>query len=191
MRQPQGRLKRVRDGLTPIAGLPRIGYDVLIERNDLTTDFESFESQSIELNHLTTGHAKNVVIGVIYRPPNHDIGEFIDHMSSVTDALTRENEICYLIGDFNLDLFNHETHPLTGDFLNTLLSNSFLPLINRPTRVTSSASTLIGNIFINNYHRMETPEQGLFLPNMSDHHHIFHMDSIKTASYENSQRTKD
>ena len=161
-----------------------------IERNDLTTDFESFESLFIELNHLTTGHAKNVVIGVIYRPPNHDISEFIDHMSSITDTLTRENKNCYLMGDFNLDLFKHETHTLTGDFLNTLLSNSFLPLINRPARVTSSTSTLIDNIFTNNYHRMETPEQGLFLSNLSDHYPIFHMDSIKTPSYENSQRIK-
>ena len=37
---------------------------------------------------------------------------------------------------------------------------------------------------------METPEQGLFLSNMSDHYPIFHMDSIKTQSYENSQRIK-
>ena len=102
--------------------------------NDLTTDSESFESLFIELTHLTTGHAKNVVIGVIYRPPNHDIREFIDHMSSITVTLTRDNKICYLMGDFNLDLFNHENHTLTGDFLNTLLSNSFLPLINRSTR---------------------------------------------------------
>ena len=78
----------------------------------------------------------------------------------------------------------------TGDFLNTLLSNSFLPLINRPTRVTSSTSTLIGNIFTDNYHRMETPEQGPCLSNMSDHYPIFHMDSIKTPGYENSQRIK-
>ena len=147
--------------------------------------FEYFESLFIELNHLTTGHAKNVVIGVIYA-----ISEFIDHMSSITDTLTRESKICYLMGDFNLDLFNHETHTLTGDFLNTLLSKSFVPFINRPTRVTLSTSTLIDKIFTNNYHRMETPEQGLFLSNMSDHYPIFHMDSIKTPSYENSQIIK-
>ena len=37
---------------------------------------------------------------------------------------------------------------------------------------------------------METPEQGLFLSNMSEHYPIFQMDSIKTPSYENSQRIK-
>ena len=56
---------------------------------------------------------------------------------------------------------------------------TLLNLIDRPTRVTSSTSTLIDYIFTNTYHRMETPEQGLFLSNMSDHYPIFHMDSIK------------
>ena len=93
------------------------------------------------------------------------------------------------MGDFNLDIFNHESHTLTGYFPSTLLSNSFLPLINRPIWVTSSTSTLIDNIFTKNYHRMATPEQGLFLSNMSDHYPIFHMDSIK-KSYENSPRIK-
>ena len=124
-----------------------------IERNDHTTDFESFESLFIELNHLTTVHAKNGVIGVIYRPPNHDISEFIDHMSSVTDTLTRENKICYLMGDFNLDLFNHETPTLTG--AQAPLTPSNLSALHRgrgspvmsSSRPTTHSRTAVGGLY--------------------------------------------
>jgi len=37
----------------------------------------------------------------------------------------------------------------TSDFLNNLLSYSFVPLIRYPTRITETSATLIDNIFVN------------------------------------------
>jgi hypothetical protein len=56
---------------------------------------------------------------------------------------------CIILGDSNLDLLKFETHQNTDEFLNSLGSNSFQPLISQPTRVTDHSATLIDNIFFN------------------------------------------
>ena len=58
--------------------------------------------------------------------------------------------MCYIMGDFNLNLLNDHSHQRTGEFLDIMYSNMFFPLITRPTRITSSSATLIDNIFTNN-----------------------------------------
>ena len=92
------------------------------------------------------------------------------------------------MGDFNLDLCNHESHQQTDDFLNTLLSNAFIPLINRPTRVTAHTSTLIDNIFCNHYNKLTNSEQGLILTAISDHYPLYHFDDISEPKNEPTDR---
>ena len=55
----------------------------------------------------------------------------------------------FLLGDFNVNLLNYNEHNQTNEFLDSLASNSFIPLILRPTRITSHSNTLIDNIFSN------------------------------------------
>ena len=55
------------------------------------------------------------------------------------------------MGDYNLDLMKHDKHPPTEKNLDLMYANCFIPIINRPTKVTMSTCTLIDNIFINNY----------------------------------------
>ena len=50
------------------------------------------------------------------------------------------------MGDFNLNLMNYQSHNLTGEFLDMMYSNTFFPLITRPTRITSHSASLIDNI---------------------------------------------
>ncbi|CAH3040926.1 unnamed protein product, partial [Porites lobata] len=54
-----------------------------------------------------------------------------------------ENKICFLMGDFNINLINYQNHHLTGQFLDGMYSNMFFPLITRPSRITSHTATLI------------------------------------------------
>ena len=63
--------------------------------------------------------------------------------------LSSENKVCYVMADWNLDLMKHHCHDLTGQFLDTMFSRSFVPLITRPTRITTNTATLIDNIFTN------------------------------------------
>ena len=44
---------------------------------------------------------------------------------------------------------NYNEHNQANEFLDSLASNSFIPLILQPTRITSHSNTLIDNIFSN------------------------------------------
>ena len=54
------------------------------------------------------------------------------------------------MGDFNIDLLQYDFHNPTNDFINSLISHSFLPYIDhQPTRVTDHSTTIIDNTFSN------------------------------------------
>ena len=42
----------------------------------------------------------------------------------------------YIMGDFNINLLDHNRSPPVENFINQMISKIFLPIINRPTRVT-------------------------------------------------------
>ena len=97
--------------------------------------------------------------------------------------ISKENKYIYLMGDFNLNLMNHESHQQTSEFLDIMYSNMLLPLITRPTRITSYTATLIDNIFTN--HVENYLFSGLLFTDISDHLPIF------CFSYEQSSETID
>ena len=76
-------------------------------------------------------------------------------------------------------LINYENHTLTSDFVDLLHSHSFISLINRPTRITSTTATLIDNIFTNSTN-IENSFQGLLVTDVSDHLPIFCVDLEKS-----------
>ena len=84
---------------------------------------------------------KNIIVGIIYRPPNQGADIFVDNFNEILAKISRENKICYLMGDFNLNLLNHQIHDATGQFLDGLHSCMFSPLITLPSRITESLST--------------------------------------------------
>ena len=53
------------------------------------------------------------------------------------------------MGDFNINLINYDGEKHTGNFLDTMFSQSFLPYIITPTRITRNPKTLTENIFYN------------------------------------------
>ncbi len=52
---------------------------------------------------------ENIIIAVIYRPPSNKIEIFENAMNDLLNKIDRENKICYLMGDFNIDLLQSET----------------------------------------------------------------------------------
>ena len=92
---------------------------------------------------------------------------------------------CYIMGDYNLDLMKHDKHPPTEKFLDLMYANSFIPIINRPTRVTMNTCTLIDNIFINNYDVKDQQLQGILKTDISDHFILFHI------NHQNCQNSAD
>ena len=71
---------------------------------------------------------KDIVTGVIYRPPNQNVDEFLTMTNELLSKILKENKVCYLMGDFNLNLMNHQSHSVTGEFLDALYSNYVLSI---------------------------------------------------------------
>ena len=61
----------------------------------------------------------------------------------------KEQKQVFLLGDFNINLLNYNDHQPKNDFLESLASNSSIPYILHPTRITSHSKTPIDNIFSN------------------------------------------
>ena len=103
-----------------------------------------------EIEKDLNGCHKNIVIGVIYHPPNQDLKHFTEKVNELVHSLKSEKKCCYLLGDYKINLLNYDQHVPTCEFVDMLSSNGFLPLITRPTRVTPTSATLIDTIFTNN-----------------------------------------
>ena len=78
------------------------------------------------------GH--KMIVGVVYRLPNSEVAHFYDTIHDILEKVA--NRPCYIMGDFNLDLLKHELHRPTEKYLDIVYANSYLPMINLPTRVT-------------------------------------------------------
>ena len=136
---------------------------LLSELTEFTKVLEYIECLFLKINSKDISY----VIGIVYRPPNSDIEQFTETLNDILSQITHVP--CYIMGDYNLDLLKHECHQPTEYFLNTMYSNSMLPLIYKPTRETDSTATLIDNIFTNNYDVNDQLYQGIFLMDISDH----------------------
>ena len=164
-----------RHRLTPGSGVAVCISDNvnIMERQDLELLDESMESVFVEINKSQVQSLKDIIVGVIYRPPNKDIDIFNNHMKLLLEKLQKENKSCYILGDMNINIHNQETHTKTGQFVDIMFSNSILPVITRPTRVT--ATSAIDHIFTNDVDNLCHYVQGILVTDISDHYPVFHI----------------
>ena len=101
--------------------------------------------------------------------------------------LTQENKYCYIMGDININLLNYDTHQHTTNFVDLIHANSFVSLINKPTRVKQQSATLIDNIFTNSLSGMDHTIQGIIYSDISDHFPVIHIDYTFQAANVNSE----
>ena len=85
----------------------------------------------------------NIIVSVIYRPPNTDTDVFINTRNTFIENIKPENKYCFLLGDYYIDILNYAAHSTTDDVVDPLFSYGFLPLNSRPNRVTTSSATSI------------------------------------------------
>ena len=89
-------------------------------------------------------------MGVIYRHASMDLTDFdCNYLNKLLENISKKQKSIFLIGNFNVNILNYNKHNQTNEFLNSLASNSLIPLILQQTRITSHSSTLIDNIFSN------------------------------------------
>ena len=102
----------------------------------------------IEIDKIVFETKTNIIVGVIYKPPDTKPDDFFEILQPVINCINKEKKQCYLMGDYNFDLLKVDKHPGTAQYLELMYSHSFVPTICRPTCVTSKTAILIGNIYI-------------------------------------------
>lgn len=141
-------------------------------REDITGISNSCEQLFIEIEKSNLNSDKNVIVGVIYRPPSLDLNEFNEHLNELLNKLKLENKNIYITGDFNVNLLNCDQHLHSAEFLNIWYTFSYVPLIVKPTRISNTNATLIDNIFTNNMNNAKILS-GIFYTDISDHLPVF------------------
>ena len=103
----------------------------------------------------------------LYRHPTANLDNFTNYLYASLDKIQKQKRLCIILGDFNINLLNYDTHMPTENFINTLSSYFFHPQIIQPTRITDHTATLIDNIFINSINHYTV--SGNLLSDLSDH----------------------
>ena len=71
------------------------------------------------------------------------------YLNKILEKNSKEQKPIFLLVNFNVNLMNYNAHNPANDFLDSLASNSFTPLILQLTRIASHSNTLIDNISSN------------------------------------------
>ena len=141
------------------------------ERIDLKlNEDENYQVEDTWIEFTSPSLKKPVIIGVIYKHPSKNLHAFNSEIEKTLQLINKENKFCFICGDINIDLLqSNQGHP--KDFLNTMLSENFIPHITCPTRITNHSATLIDNIFI--HHTPQTIEEkiisGNIVTDITDH----------------------
>ena len=106
-------LFRKKDLIEPVE-LPN-NFDLKVQ-DDLSGIDEDVMMESLFIE-IVRSNTKNIAVEVIYRPPNTNVDAFVSKHYEIVQKLSRENKLCYIMGDFNLNLLNHGNHLATGEFM--------------------------------------------------------------------------
>ena len=115
---------------------------------------------------FTIENRKHTLINC-YRPPHADPIPFIDKLDETIRHVKKNN--CVVTGDFNLNLLNISVHEPTEKYYNMMLSNSFKPIITKPTRITDKTQTIIDHIWTNDLRTDISPKGYIYITDISDH----------------------
>ena len=99
------------------------------KREDLCFFSECIECVTIEMDKSVVNSERNIIVCVIYRPPNTDTLVFIELFNDILDIIKREDKLCYILGDFNINILNYDTHSATAQFMDTYENAFFRSLI--------------------------------------------------------------
>ena len=137
--------------------------------SNLTINSDDIECIFLTLTPKLIHTKTQTLIGCIYRSPSSNQSKFLSELERMLNTmdLAYKHHTILIAGDFNMDLLKSDTSPAIQEFTDLLSSHSFLPLISKPTRVTQSSTSLIDNIFCNNF--MQTISSCIIYNDISDH----------------------
>ncbi|XP_065654889.1 uncharacterized protein LOC136081496 [Hydra vulgaris] len=96
---------------------------------------------------ILTKNAKNIILSCCYRPPNGVIEDFNAFLhNDIIKKSSHKKKLNYLIGDFNLNCFEYHNNTNVKKFYNDIFEIGAVPLINKPTRISSTSASILDNI---------------------------------------------
>ena len=171
---------------------PNCGGGVGFFIDEKYADYEILADESVFIPHVYESiwlkikmkNGPDKIIGNVYRPntaPLANLQRSIDIHNQIIEQLLSNNnhKKCdiLILGDFNVNMLNFETHGLTNDYINSLVSKSFLPVINLPTRINHQSATLIDHIWTNKVCNFYN--SGILINSLSDHFPVFYFEEGK------------
>ena len=105
---------------------------------------------------------------VVYRFHDNE-AVFIEQFSKIISDY--KDKPLLILGDFNIDLLKYDNDPHVDKFVNTMISNSLFPLVNKPTNFFRDTSTLIDHAWCNILH--DNTKANVLSISVSSHKPIF------------------
>ena len=155
-------------------------------RTDLCFNKKDIFSNSIEhvFFDLLIPKVKPISIGIFYRPPN--VNTFLETFINDLKLVDFKKSEVYFLGDFNINLllndkfllkenqsfdFRNLSSPLVSKYKELCQTFSLKEIIQDPTRVTSTTSSLLDHILTNNGWKIS--QKGVIDVGLSDHQLIY------------------
>ena len=129
---------------------PNCGGGVGLFIDNKYKDYEILKDLSVFIPHVYESiwvkikikNGRDKIIGNVYRPntaPLANLDRAIQIHNEIIDKIlsykTHAKCEIQILSDFNVNMLNFETHGLTNDYINSLISKSFLPVITLPTQI--------------------------------------------------------
>ena len=105
---------------------------------------------------------------LIYRPPGSSAILVMDKLCELLSIITGNGyDEIISCGDFNLDILNYNNNENTLNLLNSLMSQSLIPIIiTKPSPITDQTATLIDKIFMT---KLNGFVSSILISDLSDH----------------------
>ena len=87
-----------------------------------------------------------IIVPCWYKSPSGAIKGLNSYLENVFKKANTENKLCFVVGNFSLKRLHYNESLQIRTFYNRIFAHGWIPLITRPTRVTSKTVSLIDNI---------------------------------------------
>ena len=169
---------------------PNCGGGVGLFIDNKYKDYEILSEESIFIPHVYESiwvkikikKGRDKIIGNVYRPNSAPLADLERSLKIHDDIIekimkNKKHAKCeiHILSDFNVNMLNFEKHELTNNYINNLISKSFLPLITQPTRIKHQSATLIDHIWTNKICDMYSA--GILIDSLSDHFPVFYIET--------------
>ena len=182
---------------------PNCGGGVGLFIDNKYKDYEILKEESVFIPHVYESiwvkikikNGPDKIIGNVYRPnsaPRADLEKALEIHNRIIENLqnNRNHSKCeiQICSDFNINMLNFETHALTNDYINSLISKSFIPVITMPTRIKHKSATLIDHIWQNKI--CNNFISGILISSLSDHFPVFYIEETKQNKIKLPEKSK-